>query len=180
MWAGIVPAVVLCWLAATRGYALSAASDHQHDFDFEFGSWTASLKMLPDPFGARTHWVTFSGSSVVHELLGGRENIGELQVANSRSRIDGLSIRIYDPKAQQWNVYFANAKGGSIDTIPMVGRFCGGRGEFHATETIDNRQVGVRFIFSNLTANAFDFNQAFSTDGGNTWSDNWIAHFTKS
>lgn len=175
---GSLLALVLCGFGVGRAFATGAGADHQHDFDFEFGTWSADLKMLPHPLTG-SQWVSFSGTSVVHELLGGRANIGELDLRNSGSRILGLSLRIFDPKSQLWNVYFANGRAASLDATPMVGRFSDGRGIFYNTETISNRPVRVRFIFSDITPNAFDLRQAFSTDGGHIWKDNWIARFTK-
>jgi hypothetical protein len=173
--AGIVCALMLGLLRA----AAPAAADHQHDFDFEFGAWAATLKMQPHPLTNSTQWVTFTGTSVVHKLWDGRGNYGELEVGNANAHIEALTLRLYDPKAQMWNVYFANSKSGVLDATPMVGRFDGERGVFYASEPYNGKLIRVRFVFSDMTARTFTFTQSFSADGGRTWVPNWIATFVR-
>jgi len=135
--------------------------------------------MLPNPFGDTRDWKTFTGTSVVRKVWDGRANLGELEVANATSHIEALTLRIFDRRSQTWNVYFANAKSGSLDPTPMVGRFEGGRGLFYATENVAGRTVRVRFVFSDVTPRTFDLTQAFSSDGGRIWNDNWYARFAR-
>jgi hypothetical protein len=61
----------------------------------------------------------------------------------------------------------------------MVGGFVGGIGEFHNQELMDGRTVGVRFLFSDVEADSFQLEQAFSDDGGESWEANWIAKFQR-
>lgn len=61
----------------------------------------------------------------------------------------------------------------------MIGGFNNGRGEFYNQETLNGRAIFVRFIFSGITSNTFQLEQAFSDDGGKTWEANWIAKFTR-
>lgn len=159
--------------------AASVPVDHQHDFDFEFGSWTATLKWRP-PLSQTANWVTYTGTSVVRKVWGGRANLGELEVAGGTNRIEGMSLRIYNRQTRTWSIYFANANPGSLGTVPTVGRFSNGRGEFYDDEQYRGKPVRLRFVFSNLTPTSFDFAQSYSGDGGKTWIANWVAHFTRS
>jgi hypothetical protein len=61
----------------------------------------------------------------------------------------------------------------------MVGGFQGGRGEFYAADTLNDRAILVRFVFSDVTKQTFRLEQAFSDDGGRTWEANWIATFRR-
>ena len=61
----------------------------------------------------------------------------------------------------------------------MMGHFSGGRGEFFGQELLDGRAIYVRFVFSEITATSFRFEQAFSADGGKSWEVNWIATFAR-
>jgi hypothetical protein len=162
-----------------------AERDGQHDFDFEFGSWRTRIRRLLHPLTGSDTWVDLEGTSVVRRVWDGRANLGELEVANASSTIEGLSLRVYNPQSRQWSIYWSSSRDGSLGPA-MVGGFSvaptdpGGRGEFYDQETLDGRSIYVRFIFSDITATAFRLEQAFSADGGQTWEPNWIATFTRS
>lgn len=152
--------------------------DGRRDFDFEIGSWKTRLSRLVRPLTGSTTWVEYEGTSVVRSLLDGRANVVELSVAGPAGRIEGLSLRLYDPQSRQWNLHFANIRDGAL-APPVTGRFINGRGEFHGTDTLDGKAILVRFVISSLSTNAWRFEQAFSGDGGKTWEVNWIATDTR-
>jgi hypothetical protein len=62
---------------------------------------------------------------------------------------------------------------------PVVGGFKDGRGEFHGQETLNGRDILVRFVISDITPDSCRFEQAFSPDGGRTWEVNWLATDTR-
>ncbi len=156
----------------------TAKRDHQHDFDFEFGTWKAHLKRMLHPLSGSHTWVRLSGTSIVRKVWDGRANLGEIELGNERSHIEGLSLRLYNPQSHQWSLYFANSKAGSLGT-PTVGQFNNGRGEFFDNEDFQGKPVRVRFVFTNITPHSFRYEQSFSPDGGKTWEVNWIASFTR-
>jgi hypothetical protein len=156
----------------------SLERDGQHDFDFEFGSWTVKLRRLPKPLSGSDAWVEMEGTSIVRKVWDGRANLGELKVGNASGNLEGLSLRLYNPEARQWSIYWANAKDGALGTA-MIGQFRNGRGEFYNQELFQGRAIFVRFIFSDVTPESFRLEQAFSADGGKTWEPNWVASFTK-
>jgi hypothetical protein len=169
---------VACLFAAASPGRINAASNGQHDFDFEFGSWKAHVARLVHPLSGSTKWVGYDGTSVVRKIWNGRANLGELEVSGPAGHIEGLSMRLYDPQSRQWKISWANSADGTLGQ-PMVGGFKDGRGEFYDQESFDDRAIYVRFIFSDITAKAFRLEQAFSADGGVTWETNWIATFTR-
>jgi hypothetical protein len=156
-----------------------AQAERSHDFDFEFGSWTTHLSRRLKPLTGSTTWVEYDGTSVVHPMWGGAANVGELDVSGPAGRIQGLTVRVYNPAAHQWGISFANRAGGGLGAVAMVGGFKGGRGEFYDQEALGERMIFVRFIFSDITPTTFKLEQAFSDDGGKTWEANWIATFKK-
>ena len=115
---------------------------------------------------------------MVHPLWQGRANVGELDVTGSAGKIEGLTLRLYDPASRQWTVRFASSRDGELTPGP-VGGFSDGRGEFLNHETLEGRPICVRFIFSEMTADTFRFEQAFSPDEGRTWEVNWVATFRR-
>lgn len=162
----------------TRCQPAPATRDGQHDFDFEFGRWTAQLSRRLRPLTGSDEWVAYEGTSVVHPLWQGRANVGELDVTGPAGRIEGLTLRLYDPASRQWTVRFANSRDGEL-TPGLVGGFSQDRGEFHDQEVLDGRPICVRFVFSEITREAFRFEQAFSPDEGRTWEVNWISRFRR-
>ncbi len=154
------------------------ARDGSHDFDFEIGTWTTHLKRLQHPLSGSQHWVEYEGTSIVHGLLAGRANMVELSVRGASGRIDGLSLRLYEPQSYQWTLNFANIVDGRL-TTPMIGGFKDGQGQFYAQDSYNGRAIEVRFIISGITADSWRFEQAFSEDGGKTWEVNWIAVDTR-
>ena len=73
--------------------------DGQRDFDFEFGAWKAQISRLQKPLTGSTTWVEYSGASVVRKVWNGRANLGELEVSGPAGRIQGLSLRTYNPQS---------------------------------------------------------------------------------
>jgi hypothetical protein len=78
----------------------------------------------------------------------------------------------------QRSVHYAGASDGEL-TVPLYGRFDGGRGEFLGDDTVGGRPIRVSFVISQIDADTARFEQAFSTDGGKTWEVNWIATDTR-
>ena len=164
--------------AAQVDSAAAPAHDGAHDFDWEIGEWRVHISRLVQPLTGSSTWAEYTGTSVVREVWGGRANLGELEVAGTAGRIQGLSLRLYDPESRQWKISWANARDGALGP-PMIGGFHQGRGEFYNQETFNGRAIFVRFIFSDITPTTFRLEQAFSADGGKTWEVNWIARFER-
>jgi hypothetical protein len=159
--------------------AVTPSRDGGHDFDWEIGSWTTQLRYLPEPLTGSTQWVEYQGTSEVRTVLGGRANLVELAVKGASGQIEGVSLRLYNPKAQQWTLNFASIRNGLL-TPPVSGAFDEkGRGTFYGIDTVNGRTVLVRFLILDVTPNSARFEQAFSVDGGATWETNWIAIDTR-
>jgi hypothetical protein len=152
--------------------------DGQHDFDFEIGAWKTQVKRLQNPLTGSITWLEYEGTSLVRKLWDGRANLVELDVSGPAGRIEGLSLRLYNPQSRQWSLNFVNSRVGTL-TPPTIGGFKDGRGEFFAQESLGGRAIFVRFVISDITPNSCRFEQAFSDDGGKTWEVNWIATDTR-
>lgn len=152
--------------------------DGQHDFDFEIGTWKTHLKRLLHPLTGSTTWVEYDGTTVVRKVWNGRANLAELNVSGPAGRIEGLSLRLYNPESRQWSLNFSNSASGTLST-PTIGEFKNGRGEFYDQETLNGRAIFVRFIISCSDRDTCHFEQSFSDDGGKSWEANWIATDTR-
>ena len=129
--------------------------------------------MTPPPTGI---WHTGS----IDRLRGaqGRGNLGELDVSGTAGKIEGMSLRLYNPDTRLWAIRWANARDVELGA-PMMGDFEGDQGFFYDQETLAGRSILVRFIFSGVSRASFRIEQAFSADGGRTWETNWISDFTR-
>jgi hypothetical protein len=152
--------------------------DGQHDFDFEIGTWKTHLLRLQGPLTGSTSWVEYEGTTVVRKVWNGRANLVELDVDGPAGRIQGLSLRLYNPEARQWSLNFSSSSAGTMSP-PSIGEFKDGRGEFFAQESLNGRAILVRFVISVITPDSCRFEQSFSDDGGRTWEVNWIATDTR-
>jgi hypothetical protein len=158
---------------------IDALRDGQHDFDFEIGTWKTHIKRLVHPLTGSNTWAEYDGTTVVRKVWNGRANLVELEVEGPTGRIEGLSLRLYNPDAHQWSLNFSNSRVGTLAT-PTVGGFGKGRGEFYDQETLNDRVIFVRFVISEITPTSTHFEQAYSDDGGKTWEVNWLATDTRS
>ena len=154
--------------------AVSEKRDGRRDFDFHIGAWKTRLRRLQKPLTGSTSWVEYEGTTLVRKVWDGAANLVELDVQGPAGRIEGLSLRLYNPDSGEWSLNFANRKGGVLFS-PTIGAFRNGRGEFYAKEELDGRPILVRFVISDITPTSCRFEQAFSADGGKSWEVNWIA-----
>ena len=153
--------------------------DGQHDFDFELGHWKIHLKRMLHPLSGSAQWVEFDGTSITRPLWSGRAQIEEFETASSTDHVEGMTLRLYDPKSHLWSLYWANGKTGQLSLPTTVGEFRNGIGEFYDQEPYNGRQIFVRYQWSRITPDSAHFEQAFSDDGGKTWEVNWITDQTR-
>lgn len=163
--------------------------DGSHDFDFEIGTWATHLTRLLHPLSGSHEWVNYDGTTTVTKVWNGRANLVELVADGPGGHFEGLNLRLYNPESHQWSLNFASSRGGTL-SVPTIGEFRNGRGEFYDQESFNGRAVLVRFVISDATPdscfvishttpNVCRFEQAFSDDGGKTWEVNWIATDTR-
>jgi hypothetical protein len=159
-------------------FAQMSQRDGQHDFDFEIGAWKTHLRRLQRPLSGSTGWVEYEGTTIVTRVLDGRANLVELKVNGPTGRLEGLSLRLYNPQSRQWSLNYANVNDGQL-TTPSIGAFKNGRGEFYNQDTYNGRAIFIRFVITKITDDQYRFEQSFSDDGGQTWELNWIAIDTR-
>jgi hypothetical protein len=170
------------FVAALVAATISAASpaavarDGARDFDWEAGKWATEVRVLRNPLsGEAPEWAEYHGSSVITPLSGGRSNAVELDVAGPKGKIEGVSLRLYNPATGQWSLNFASYRNGLL-TAPVYGGFdARGNGLFYGQDMLDGRAIMVRFVIIRVSVREARFDQAYSIDGGRTWEDNWHA-----
>jgi hypothetical protein len=179
---------LICSIAAISLLALARAlaadpvqakgRDGQHDFDFDFGTWkTHSSRLLHPLSGSRT-WAEMDGVTAVNKVWDGRANLAEYRGDGPAGHVELLSLRYYNPDAQQWNLVFATPSGGTL-SVPCTGEFRNGRGDFYDQEEFNGKYILVRFSIWKITEDTAQSEQAFSDDGGRTWEVNWVNKYTR-
>jgi hypothetical protein len=171
-------ALVLQPARALAQQTAAAEHDGHHDFDFEIGTWHTHLKRLQHPLTGSATWIEYDGTSTIRKIWNGRANLVELEVDGPTGHIEGLSLRVYNPQSRQWSLNFASSAQGTM-SVPTIGEFKNGHGEFYDQETFNDRTILVRNVFEGITATTYRFEQSFSDDGGKTWELNWIAVDTR-
>lgn len=156
----------------------SSARDGQHDFDFDFGAWKMHIRRLLHPLTGSTEWTEMDGTTVTNRIWDGRANLATVEADGPTGHLELLSLRLYDPRAHQWNISFATSDS-AVLSVPAVGSFTNGRGEFYDSELYHGRNILVRFSVVPLSADEVRYEQAFSADGGATWETNWINTCTR-
>jgi len=156
--------------------AAPVSRDGRQDFDWEIGRWATSVRVLQNPLsGEPPRWAEYSGTSIIKPLLGGRANFVELSVEGPAGKIEGGSLRLFNPRAQQWSLNFASLRDGLL-TAPVFGGFdAAGRGSFVGADMLGGKSILVRFVVTRPTRTTARFEQAYSADGGATWETNWVA-----
>lgn len=154
--------------------------DGSRDFDFFVGKWKGHNRRLRERLVGCTEWQEFEGISDVRNILGNSANYDEVVFHRENGPVHGVTIRLYDHKSGEWSIYWAADGSGSVD-VPMIGSFDGknGTGKFYAHETHNGKHVYSRFLWSKITADSVQWEQALSTDGGATWETNWVTTFTR-
>lgn len=149
----------------------------QRDFEPLLGRWSYRLKQRLNPLTGSTQWGDLSGSGDCTPLWQGRAQLDTFNVEGASGHIEGLTLRLYNPKTHEWRLYWANSKDGII-AAPQIGQFKAGHGEFYAQDTLDEKSILVKFDWSRLSSQSPHFEQSFSNDGGRTWEVNWITDQT--
>jgi hypothetical protein len=137
-----------------------------HDFDFEIGTW----RIHSTRSGAYSH--------IVQTVWGGRASLAQLREDSPAQRYAGLMLRTYDPKSQQWSIYWASSSTGTLDPA-LVGSFKNGRGEFFAQESLSGKTELVRLAYFDIRPHSFRTEQSYSSDGGHSWGQPQTQTFTR-
>ncbi|HWE06220.1 MAG TPA: hypothetical protein VG274_05895, partial [Rhizomicrobium sp.] len=119
--------------------------DGSHDFDFERGAWKLHISRLVHPLAGSTEWTEYDGAKTDIPIWSGKANLAEVNAEGPKGHLQFLALRLYNPAAHQWGLYFASANSGVFGT-PLVGEFRNGRAEFIGPDTYNGRSILVRFV----------------------------------
>jgi hypothetical protein len=144
------------------------------DFDFLVGEWSIENEVLRQRLAGSTEWERFPATSRVEKVMDGCGNLDQMFIP--ARGFTGMSLRLYDPQAKLWSIYWSDTKSCRLFP-PTVGRFEGGRGAFYGDDVEGGKPVRVRFDWTPGEHPVWE--QSMSADGGGTWEKNWVMRFTR-
>lgn len=156
---------------------LTAVCNDFHDFDFAIGDFGTRILHLQHTPGRPDDWTVWTGRVVAAKVWGGRANIQDIEVSTPSGPIEELRLCLFQPRLRQWYLYWADS-GDGVLAAPMIGGFAGGAGRFYDQEDYKSRTIFVRDLYSQITPRSYQWQQAFSSDGGTTWEPNWNVTLT--
>jgi hypothetical protein len=147
------------------------------DFDFLPGTWRVANRKLVDTLDPDCdEWETFEATSKAFSMLGGIGNHDHFFTEG----YEGFSLRLYDPEADVWRIWWSSTqRPGRLDP-PVEGRFTEpGRARFECEDVLEGVPIRMRFDWSDVTADSARWEQSFSFDGGATWKLNWVMELSR-
>jgi hypothetical protein len=156
-----------------------ADHDPAHDFDFYFGSWRIHHHQLVERLAGSDNWREFESTSVAQPTMGGLGNIDDNALDHPNGTYRAVSVRAYDPESRQWAIWWLDGRNPHHIDPPVIGGFEDGIGTFIGEDTFNGIPILVRFRWSDITATTCRWEQAFSTDEGETWEVNWVMESTR-
>jgi len=157
---------------------MNTENDGRNDFDFLVGTWKVYHRMLTQRLKGSTDWIEFEGETVDRKIINGLGNMDENIIHMKNGPVHAISLRLFNPASKEWSIHWSTDRMGVLD-VPMIGGFKDGRGAFYSQETHYGMHVYSRFIWSKITADSCQWEQALSDDGGKTWETNWIMEFKR-
>lgn len=142
-------------------------------FDFWVGEWDVNLRVRQDDL---TWKDTREAVARIYPILGGKA-VMELWDGGT---IKGFSVRYYDPELERWVLWLNWPGRNRSGSSKLMGEFRNGRGQFYsAQERPDGMQYISRYTFSDITPTSLRWDDAYSDDGGKSWSESWIMEFSR-
>ncbi|MBL8559629.1 MAG: hypothetical protein JNM47_12955 [Hyphomonadaceae bacterium] len=149
----------------------------QHDFDFLIGAWRVAHRRLKRRLDGCTEWERFDGACNVAKTLGGQGNWDDNIVNLPSGAYRAKAFRAFDPATRTWAIWWLDARTPHAIDPPVIGAFRDGVGTFECDDVFEGRAIRVRFQWSRTDTASPRWEQAFSTDGGESWEMNWEMDF---
>ncbi|HSI47511.1 MAG TPA: DUF1579 domain-containing protein [Ideonella sp.] len=150
------------------------------DFDFFHGQWQVQHRRLRERLAGCVDWETFSGACEVRPLLGGAGNVDDNLLHLPAGSYRAATLRSFNAETAQWAIWWLDQRQPHRLDPPMLGSFdAEGVGLFYADDQFNGQPIRVRFRWTGTQGDAPGWEQAFSTDGGQSWEVNWVMRFER-
>jgi hypothetical protein len=113
----------------------------------------------------------------VRKVWDGKAELEEIEADGPRGHWEGLTLFLYNPSAHQWSQSFANSKAGTLSS--NIGEFKDGRVVLIGQDTVNDKTILVRAVWSDIKPGSHQYEESYSNDGGTTWVRSFIANLTR-
>jgi hypothetical protein len=144
------------------------------DFNFLTGEWHIQQWRYKSDSKS---WDAFEGNASVWHILAGLISIEELRIP--ARDFSGMGLRSLDLESKIWSDFWVNAKSGVFGAAGLTGSFEDGDGLFYADYPDGDKTIKGASIWDRITKNSCRWRQAASKDGGKSWDQTWIMHWTR-
>jgi hypothetical protein len=139
------------------------------DFNFIFGRWIGHNEKLVDADDpACSEWIRFDAIDEASPILAGLGHIHRMYVADMSGSepFEGFTLRLYDPEAGTWSIWWSSTRSPGALEAPLVGEFIDGLGVFEADDVIDGMPRRVRFEWEPIPDHPSGASRLLSMVGG--------------
>lgn len=152
---------------------------HENDWSFLTGTWHVRHRRTAKSRSGGAAWQEFDGTCESRPMLAGQAQVDEYVMHAPDGIRRALAIRSFSVEKREWSIWWIDSRDGSSVGEPVRGTFAEGGGLFFGDDVHEGRPVRVRFVWSEITDVSARWEQAFSSDGGDSWEPNWIMTFTR-
>ena len=174
---------ILCLLMCSTAVAFAqqppapkpCSTPEASQFDFWVGEWELSWPATdaqgnPDPKGGRQ-----VGHNSITKVLDGC--VIEENFSGQATPLNGLSVSSFNARGKKWQQTWVDNQGGYLD---FNGGFSAGKMVLERSATRpDGTSIRQRMVWSNITADSFDWSWESSADGGKTWQVIWPIRYQR-
>ena len=118
-----------------------------------------------------TEWAEFESTVEMRPILNGIGNTDTYKETVNGRFLEGITIRLFNPKTRLWSIHWADSNAGVMDA-PVVGSFEGNIGRFYAKDVFQGKPILVMFEWDKTDKDNPIWSQSFSPDNGLTWKMN--------
>ena len=149
------------------------------NFDFLIGKWSVLNKRLKERLRNSNNWEEFDAEMETKPILNGLGLMDEMKSSHFGDEFIGLSIRMLNPKTNEWKIYWADTENPELLLKEqVVGKFENGIGEFFGEEMYQGKKMKLRFVWKKESINTAQWEQAYYDELNKQWETNWIMIFT--
>jgi hypothetical protein len=175
----LTPAASMAMKTPDKQKVVPSKTSSEKDFDFVIGYWSVKNRMLKTRLAKSNDWVEFDSTIETRKVLQGLGNVETYKSTFNGKSFEGMAVRLYDPKARLWSVYWTDINGPSLAGDPVVGSFENGVGKLYADDNFNGKPVIQLYQWDSRDPDHPIWSQALSTDKGKTWEWNWYMTLTR-